>query len=102
MFDIFMLCFFSFFMTNMNFEIHFFPCPRCLSCYPAELQLNKAKTSDRETSFLDLNIKVIGSNIQNSAYDKHDDFGFPIFNFPWLSGDLLILPYADTVLMIDR
>ena len=27
--------------------------------YPAELQLNKANTSDKETSFLDLNIKVI-------------------------------------------
>ena len=25
--------------------------------YPAELQLNKANTSDKETSFLDLNIK---------------------------------------------
>ena len=31
--------------------------------YPAELQLNKANTSDKETSFLDLNIKVIGSDI---------------------------------------
>ena len=27
--------------------------------YPRELQLNKANTSDKETSFLDLNIKVI-------------------------------------------
>ena len=33
--------------------------------YPRELQLNKANTSDKETSFLDLNIKVIGNNIQN-------------------------------------
>ena len=31
--------------------------------YPAELQLNKANTSDKETSFLDLNIEVIGSDI---------------------------------------
>ena len=28
--------------------------------YPRELQLNKANTSDKETSFLDLNIKVVG------------------------------------------
>ena len=35
---------------------------------PAELQLNKANTSDKETSFLDLNIKVIGSDV----YDKRD------------------------------
>ena len=54
--------------------------------YPAELQLNKAKTSEKETSFLDLNIKVIGSDIHTNVYDKRDDFGFPIVNFPWLSG----------------
>ena len=44
--------------------------------YPAELQLNKANTSDKETSFLDLNIKVIGSDIHTSVYDKRDDFAF--------------------------
>ena len=62
--------------------------------YPAELQLNKANTSDKETSFLDLNIKVIGSDIHTSVYDKRDDFGFPIIivNFPWLSGDVPRLP----------
>ena len=60
--------------------------------YPAELQLNKANTSDKETSFLDLNIKVIGSDIHTSVYDKRDDFGFPIVNFHWLSGDVPRLP----------
>ena len=35
--------------------------------YPAGLQLNKANTSDKETSFLDLNIKVIGNN-ETSQY----------------------------------
>ena len=55
--------------------------------YPAELQLNEANTSDKETSFLDLQIKVIGSDIHTSVYDKSDDFGFPIDNFPWLSGE---------------
>ena len=60
--------------------------------YPAELQLNKANTSDKETSFLDLNIKVIGSDIHTSVYNKRDDFGFPIVNFPWLSGDVPRLP----------
>ena len=56
--------------------------------YPRELQLNKANTSDKETSFLDLNIKVIGSYIHTRIYDKRDDFGFPIVNFPWLSCDV--------------
>ena len=60
--------------------------------YPRELQLNKANTSDKETSFLDLNIKVIGNDIHTSVYDKHDDFGFPIVKFPWLSGDDPRLP----------
>ena len=41
-----------------------------------------------ETSFLDLNIKDIGSDVHTSVYDKRDDFGFPIINFPWLSGDV--------------
>ena len=36
------------------------------------LQLNKANTSDKETSFLDLNIKVIGSDVHTSVYDKRD------------------------------
>ena len=42
--------------------------------------------------FLDLNIKVIGSDIHTSVDDKRDYFGFPIVNFPWLSGDVPSLP----------
>ena len=60
--------------------------------YPAELQLNKANTSDIKTPFLDLNIKVIGSDIHTSAYDKRDDLGHPTNNFPWLSGNVPRLP----------
>ena len=62
--------------------------------YPRELQFcfNKANTSDKETSFWDLNIEVIGSNIHTCVYDKLDDFGFPIVDFPWFSGDVLIPP----------
>ena len=60
--------------------------------YLRELQLNKANTSNKETSFLVLNIKVIGNNIHTSIYDKRDDFVFSIVNFPWLSGDDPILP----------
>ena len=53
--------------------------------YTTELQLNKANTSDKESSFLDLNKKVIGNDDRTSDYEKRDDFGFPIVNFPWLS-----------------
>ena len=73
-------------IDNPEFEKHI------PDIYPAELQLNKANTSDKETSFLDLDIQVIGSDIHTSVYDKRDDFGFPILNFPWLSGDAPRLP----------
>ena len=62
---------------------------------------NKANTcrSDKETPFLDLNIKVI----HTSVYDKRDDFGFPIVNFPWLSGDVPRLPsYGIYILQLVR
>ena len=42
--------------------------------YPRELQLNKENTADRDTSFLNLNIKVIRSNIHTSVCDKRDYF----------------------------
>ena len=48
-----------------------------------------------DTSFLDLNIKVIGSNIHTSVYDKRDDFGFPIVVSPgWV---LMLLDSHHTV-----
>ena len=60
--------------------------------YPAELPSNKANTSDKENSFLDLNINIIGNDIHTNVYDKRKDFGFPIVNAPWLSGDVPRLP----------
>ena len=84
-------------IDNPEFEKHI------PDIYPAELQLNKANNSDKETSFLDLNIKVIGSDIHTSVYDKRDDFGFPIVYFPWLSGDVPWLPsYGIYILQLVR
>ena len=76
----------KFITDNLNF-LNIFP-----NIYPRELQLNKANTSDKESSFLDLNIKVIGRSIHTSVYDKRDNFGFPIINFPRLSGTVSRLP----------
>ena len=73
-------------IDNPEFEKHI------PDIYPTELKLNKANTSDKETSFLDLNIKVIGSDVHTSVYDKRDYFGFPIVNFPWLDGNVPRLP----------
>ena len=70
--------------------------PALLNIFPMYTQENfswiKQNTSDKETSLLDLNIKVIGNDIHTSVYDKRDDFFFPIVNFPWLNGDVPRLP----------
>ena len=112
--DLFLFCYEKDFMSNLHKSKQydlvdmFYDTPRYLDdiftidnpefekhipdMYPTDLQLNKANTSDKETSFLDLNIKGIGSDVHTSVYDKRDDFGFPIVNFPWLSGDVPRLP----------
>ena len=72
-------------IDNPEFEKHI------PDIYPTELQLNKANTSDIETSFFDFNIKVIVS-VHISDYDKRDIFGFSIVNSLWLSGDVPKLP----------
>ena len=76
----------KFTIDNPEFEKHI------PDIYPTELQLNKAITSDKDISFLDLDIKVVGRDVHTSVYDKRDDFGFPIVNFPWFSGDVPRLP----------
>ena len=56
--------------------------------YPAELELNKANSSDTEAPFLDLNLSVSNSTVSTKIYDKRDDFDFDIVNFPFLDGDV--------------
>lgn len=57
--------------------------------YPNELTLTKANSSDKHASFLDLDLTVAQNNeIVSKIYDKRDDFGFGIVNFPWLDGDI--------------
>ena len=56
--------------------------------YPTEPQLNKANTSDKDTSFLDLDIKVIQNENYTCIYESRDDFGFSMINSPWLCGDI--------------
>ena len=54
--------------------------------YPAELQLNKANTSDTEAAFLDLNLSIHNDTVSTKIYYKRDDFD--IVNFPFLDGDV--------------
>ena len=41
--------------------------------YPAELQLNKANTSDIEASLLDLHLTISNDTASTKIYDKRDD-----------------------------
>ena len=50
--------------------------------YPAELQLNKANSSDTEAPFLDLNLSISNGTVSTKIYDKRDDFDFNIVHFP--------------------
>ena len=56
--------------------------------YPAELQLNKANSSDTEAPFLDLNLSISNDTVSTKIYDKRDDIDFDIVNFPFLDGDV--------------
>ena len=56
--------------------------------YPAELQFNKANSSDTEAPFLDLKLSISNSTVSTTIYNKGDDFGFGIVNFPFLDGDV--------------
>ena len=65
-----------------------------MKIYPAELQLNKANTSDTEASFLDLHLFISNDIVYTKIYDKRDDFDFEIVNFPffrWRCSSLYIL-----------
>ena len=53
--------------------------------YPTDLQLNKAKSSDTEAPFLDLNLSITNGIVSSKIYDKRDDFNFEIVNFPFFS-----------------
>ena len=52
--------------------------------YPAELQLNKANTSDTKASCLDLHLSILDGFVSSKIYDKRDDFDFNSVNFPFL------------------
>ena len=59
--------------------------------YPAELQLNKANTSDTEAPFLDLHLSILDGFVSSKIYDKRDNFD--TVNFPFLNGDVPAQPF---------
>ena len=58
--------------------------------HPAELQLNKANTSDTEASFMDWHLSISNDIVSTKIFNKHNDFDFEIVNFQFLDGDVLV------------
>ena len=56
--------------------------------YAAELQLNKANSSNTEAPFLNLNLSISNGMVSTKLYDKREDFDFDTANFPFLDGDV--------------
>ena len=67
--------------------------------YSPELQLNKANTSDTEAPFLDLHLSISNGFVSSKIYDKRDDFVFDIVNFPFLDGDVPVLPLTGFIVL---
>ena len=67
--------------------------------YPPELQLNKANTSDTEAPFLHLHLFISNGFVSSKIYDKRDDFDFDIVNFPFLDGDVHLLPLTGFIFL---
>ena len=71
----------------LNIDIFYFD-PMVDRIYPTELQLNRANSSDTEATFLDLNLCISNGTVSTKIYDKRDDLGFDIVNFPFLDSDV--------------
>ena len=56
--------------------------------YPAELQLNKANSSDTEAPFLYLHLTTSDGSVSSNICDKRGDFDFDVVNFPFLDDDI--------------
>ena len=56
--------------------------------YPPELTLTCEDKNDQEVNYLDLHLEIKDSSINYQLFDKRDNFGFFIVNFPDLSGNI--------------
>ena len=56
--------------------------------YPEELVLVPQGSDDQSCPFLDLHVVIKDSILSTSIFDKRDAFGFPIVNFPTLTGNI--------------
>ena len=52
------------------------------------MKLTSEDKNDQEVTYLDLQLKIEKSTINYKLYDKRDNFGFSIVNFPDLHGNI--------------
>ena len=56
--------------------------------YPSELDLKRTTENSTSLSYLDVLITIDKGKYSTNVYDKRDDFGFNIVNFPHLCGNI--------------
>ena len=97
--DVFLFCYERDFMVSLDKDTEIIEAFNSTSRYLDDLlkidytyfdfeQLNKAKSSDTQTPFLDLHLTISDGFVSLKIYDKPDDFDFDILNFPFLDGDI--------------
>jgi len=61
--------------------------------YPKELEVKDTTDTQMSASYLDLHLEIDnGRRLKTKLYDKHDDFTFPMINFPFISSNIQALP----------
>jgi len=61
--------------------------------YPSELEVKDTIDIQRFASYLDIHLEIDnGKWLKTKVYDKHDDFTFPIVDFPFISSNIPTLP----------
>jgi hypothetical protein len=61
--------------------------------YPSELAFKETTDTPALASYLDLYLYIDNSGrLKSKLYDKHDDFDFPIVNFPFFSSNIPTSP----------
>ena len=56
--------------------------------YPPELELKITTESPTACSYLDLSISIINNKFQTDLYDKRNEFGLRIVNFPHMDSNI--------------
>ena len=98
--DLFLFCYERDFMTSLSdvkqAEIieAFKSTSRCPFKYRQSLlcRHGQSYTSGTEAPFLNLHLSISKGFVSSTIYDKRDDFDCDIVNFPFLDGDVPVLP----------